>query len=164
MDDILKRLRDQSRSDKDSSPLSNIFGKSAGEEEEEEKSEEEMDITHYGKESGAERGTGVFQGVDLENAPPSPSGIAANGVRELKTSDLDKAPAPPKMGGTSVNEVDLDKPAPPPRPSHPGKTITLKTQDQHKTKYLRLVVALAEANYYDQAIEALNELRGQRAQ
>jgi hypothetical protein len=164
MDDILKRLRDQSRSDKDGSPLSNIFGKPSGEEEEEKKEEDDMEITHYGKESGADRGTGVFQGVDLDDAAPAPTSIGGEGVRELDTSDLDKPAEAPKLGADSLTEVDLDKPVS--RPSKPssGNTIALKTGDQQKTKYLRLVVALAEANYYDQAIEALNELRALSAQ
>ena len=159
MDDILKRLRDQNKSDKDASPLSNIFGK-PGEEEEEEKPEDDMEITHYGKETGAEAGSGVFQGVNLDSTAPPPKSIGAEGVRELKTSDLEKPAAPPSMGAEPVPDVDLDKPVSRSRPSHPTQTIALKTQDKQKTKYLRLVVALAEANYYDQAIEALNELRG----
>jgi hypothetical protein len=160
MDDILKRLRDQSRSDKDGSPLSNIFGKPGEEEEEEKKEEEDMKITHYGKESGGDRGTGVFQGVDLDSAASAPSGIGGEGVRELNTSDLDKPARAPELGSESVSEVDLDRPVSRPRRSASGKTITLKTADQNKTKYLSLVVALAEAEYFDQAIEALNELRG----
>jgi hypothetical protein len=158
MDDILKRLRDQNRSDKDASPLSNIFGKPS--EEEEEKPEDEMEIEHYGKASGAGATPGVFQGVDLEKAAPSPKSIGGEGVRELRTSDLDKPAETPKVKAEAVPEVDLDKPATRPRPTHSGTTITLTTQDQQTSKYLRLVVALAEAKYFDQAIEALNELRG----
>jgi hypothetical protein len=164
MDDILKRLRDQSRSDKDTSPLSNIFGKPNEEDEEESKEEEDMKITHYGKEVGAGKGTGVFQGVDLDSAATAPKSIGGEGVRELNTSDLDRPAKAPELGPEPMSEVDLDRPVSQPRPSSSGSTIALKTGDLKKTKYLRLVVALAEANYYDQAIEALNELRGLTAQ
>jgi len=166
MDDILKRLREQNRSDKDGSPLSNIFGKPSGEDEEEKAEEDDMGITHYGKESGPDRGAGVFQGVDLESAAPSPDKIGGEGVRELRTDDLDGPADPPELGADSVNELDLDRPARPVsrrRLSSSGKTITLKTDNQQKTKYLRLVVALAEANYFEQAMEALSELRGLKA-
>jgi hypothetical protein len=119
-----------------------------------------MEIEHYGKESGAGAAPGVFQGVDLEKAAPSPKSIGGEGVRELKTSDLDKPAETPKIEADAVTQVDFDKPVARPRPSQSGNTITLTTQDQQTLKYLRLVVALAEAKYFDQAIEALNELRG----
>ncbi len=154
MDDILKRLRDQSKGDRDSSPLSNIFGKSGKEEEEEKLEEDEMNITHYGKESGG----GVFQGVNLDDASPTKASLGGEGVRELRADDLKIAPSSSRLEDTSVTELDLDKPVSPARGG--SKNITLKTSDDRKAKYLRLVVALAEGEYYDQAIEALNELRG----
>ena len=132
-------------------------------EDEEKAEEDDMKITHYGKESGPGTGTGVFQGVDLESSAPSPGKIGGEGVRELRTDDLDKPADIPELGSESVNELDLDRPPRPvsrPQPSPSGKAIALKTDDKQKAKYLRLVVALAEANYFDQAIEALSELRG----
>jgi hypothetical protein len=156
MDDILKRLRDQSKGDRNSSPLSNIFGKRGKEEEEEKLEEDEMNITHYGKESGD---TGVFQGVDLDNASPNTAKIGGEGVRELRGDDLKITPASPRLEDTSVTEIDLERPVSPVQGGPKPKSITLNTKDDKKAKYLRLVVALAEGEYYDQAIEALNELR-----
>jgi len=153
MDDILKRLSDHDKSEKDSSPLDNIFGKSdEPEEEPEAKPEEDIGITHYGKTAGAETGKdGVFQGVNLESrSSADPSGIKGGDMRELSDKDLTISP---ETSRTSARPM---------RAGSAGNTdekITLKTTDQTKIEYLRLIVSLAEEDYYDQAIEALKELR-----
>ncbi|MFQ5905921.1 MAG: hypothetical protein ACE5JA_05055 [bacterium] len=149
----MRRLRDHDKGEKDSSPLDKIFGEADVQEEEpEEKPEEEIEITHYGKTggTGAVR-NGVFQGVSLDSsAAVEPGGLQGDAARELSDKDLTVLP---EERGPSAAPIRRS-PA-----GNPEERITLKTNDQTKIEYLKLIVSLAEDDYYDQAIDALRELR-----
>lgn len=158
MDDILKKLRQKKKRDKSSSPLGNIFGEVV-KDEPEEKPEDEMEITHHDtkvREEIVTKGKGLRR-VDFEKEPVAPVDIlGGDGVRELSIGDL-RVQHPEADRGDPTH---LEKAAQPVRDADQNDNeIVLKTQDSAKVKFLKLVVALLESGYYDQAIETIHELR-----
>jgi len=155
MDDILRKLRQKNKRDKNSSPLGDIFSDVAKEDPEDDP-ENEMEITHPDAKVRAEVVTGGegLRGLDFQKEPEGSVDIlGGDGIRELSAGDL------------TVSHPEADHAAPDP----PGKAtrateqnddeIVLKTQNSTKVKFLKLVVALLESGHYDQAIETIYELR-----
>jgi hypothetical protein len=155
MDDILRRLKELNKGDKGSSPLGNVLGGSQKKDETPEaKPEDDLGISHFGGPVGEKpqpKDEG-FQGVDLEAKPePAPRLLKAGGMRELTDSDLDLvAPEPAPVAAAQ----------PGPAAVIPlGDGIVFKTEDETKKKYMKLIIALTEEDYYDHAIDAIDELR-----
>ena len=158
MDDILKKLRQKKRHDKGSSPLGDIFG-DVVKEDPEDAPEDKMDITHHDTKVHTEivtKGEGL-RGLDFEKTSEAPVDLlGGDGTRELSPGDLtvqhseaDHAdPGPAGKPARAVQDVDQN-----------DNEILLKTHDSAKVKFLKLVVALLESGYYDQAIETIHELR-----
>ena len=147
MDDILKRIKEKEKAE--SSPLDELLPKE--EEPFPEEGEEEVDITHYGiTVAGSERveesgKKGGFQEVDLEAEPKGEGMLGGPGIREISIDELGKDPDPPSPTEAPAGDEE--------------RVIRLRTEDERKVKYIRLISALIEASLFEQAMDAMKELR-----
>lgn len=147
MDDVIEKLKKlKQKKGKGTSPLEEFFEieKNIGNNGDTttESSESDLDIKPLGKTSYEEAPT--KERAKVREGTKNSNNISAKGIREFSFDDLEAFAETKEMEKETREEKTL---------------VEIKSQEPQKVKYIKLIIALLEADQYDVALQEIDKLR-----
>lgn len=146
MDDIIEKLRKlKQKKGKETSPLEEFFEteKKIGNEVDTTTgaTESDLDIKPFGKTSYKE--PPAKERTEVREGTKNSDTISTKGIREFSFDDLETSVDTKEMGKETKEEKTL---------------IEIKSQEPKKVKYIKLIIALLDADQYDVAHREIDKL------